>query len=119
MPAVTAGFCGPRPPLVPRQPAASRGAAGPRTALDIATAFAYRNRFVHYCAALAIVPRAWNSDLVAGAIRPAGIFPEGLFAVSKMARAGSRPRRVGVRRNNGIADRTEAARLHPGGDRQP
>src|ERR1700731_1282243 len=116
MPAVASGFCRPRPPLVSRQPTASGGSAGTWTALGIAASFAHRDRFLYHRAALVDVPGARHPDLVAGTIRPARIFPEGLFAVSKMARAGSRARRVGLRRNDGIADRTETARLYFGRD---
>ena len=44
---------------------------GPWTALGIAASFAHGNRFLYYRAALADVLGTWNSDLVAGAIRPA------------------------------------------------
>ena len=59
-----------------------------------------------------------NPGLSAGAVRAARIFSERIFAVSKMAGAGSDPGGLGVRRHHGDADHAEAARLHrASGDR--
>ena len=111
------GFRRPRPALVPGQSAASGAAADPRLSLGIAASSADGNRIVSHRAALADFSRIRNPGLAAGAVRPARIFPEGIFAVSAMAGTGSGPGGVGVRRHDGHADRAETSRLHRAADR--
>src|SRR5882757_10729851 len=107
--------------MVPGQSAAFGGSSLARIALGFAAAFADGDRIVSHRAALADVSAARYLDFVAGPVRQAGIFPEGVFAVSEMACPGSDSGGMGVRRHDGPADRTEAAGLHPAADaiRQP
>ena len=101
-------ICGARPALVPGQPAAHGRAAGARTALGDAAASCDRHRRLRGGAAVAVVSVRRHHDFVAGAVHPAGIFPENLHALSAMARAGSGARRLGVRRHDGAAARAQA-----------
>src|SRR6476659_8063744 len=111
MPAVAAGFRGPRPPVVPGQSTASRGASGARPALGVTASPAHRDRLLSHGTALADVSRARDIDLVAGAICQAGIFSEGICVVSKMACPGSDSGGLGFCRYHGIADPAQAAWL--------
>src|SRR5438309_6563579 len=117
VPAVAAGFRRPRPAMVPGQPAASGRAAGARPALGVAASPAHRNRIVSDGAALADLSGAWNPDLVAGAVCPARIFSERIFAISAVAGAGPDPRGLGLPRHDGTADRSQTpglpAAAHP------
>src|SRR5439155_25926861 len=106
------GFCRPRPALVPRQPAASGVAAHARLSLGIAASFADRNWIISHRAALADLSGVWNPGIAAGAIRPARILPERIFAISDLAGAGPDPGSMGVRRHHGHADRAKAAGLY-------
>src|SRR6266566_7300850 len=106
VPAVAAGFRRPRPAMVPGQPAASGRAAGARPALGVAASPAHRNRIVSDGAALADLSGAWNPDLVAGAVCPARIFSERIFAISAVAGAGPDPRGLGLPTHDGTADRS-------------
>src|SRR5664279_818425 len=116
MPADAAGFRRPRPAMVPGQSATCGGRDRARPALGVAASLHDRHRVLPYRAALARVPAAWNPDLVAGAVRAAGIFSEGILAVSTMARAGPCSREMGVRRHHGDADRAQADGLYPATD---
>src|ERR1700676_5112451 len=116
MPAVAVGFRRARPALVPGQFAASGGSTGARTALDLAPSPSHRDRILSHRPALADVSAARDPDLVAGSICPAGIFSEGILAVSEMACPGSGSRGLGLRRHHGAADRAKAARLHSAAD---
>src|SRR4051794_34140366 len=111
MPANAVGLCRAGPPLVPRQSAAPRGAAFAGPALDLATSPPDGYRVLSYRPAVACLPTTRHPDLVAGAIRPTGVFSQGLFPFSAMARTGSGLGRLGVRRNDGDADRAEATRV--------
>ncbi len=72
-------------------------------------ASADRHRLLHRGAAVAPVPAHRHPDLVAGAVHPAGIFPEDLHALSAMAGAGSGARRLRVRRHDGTAARARSS----------
>src|SRR5437879_13633 len=112
MPANAAGLCRAGPAMVSGQSAAPSGAAVARPALDLATSPPDWYRVLSYCPAVACISVARHPDLVAGTLRPPGVFSEGLFTLPAMARTGSGLGRMGVRRNDGHADRAEAARLH-------
>src|ERR1700712_282977 len=116
MPADAARLCRAGPALVSGQFAALGGAAVAGTALDLTTSPPDGYWVLSHSAAVACVSGAWHPDLAAGAIRPARVFPQGLFALPAMARTGSGSRRLGVRRNDGHADRPKAARLHYSAD---
>jgi membrane glycosyltransferase len=97
--------------MVPRQPAASGRPSGAQVALGVAAASVDRDRGISHRAALAALSGARDIDLVAGAICPARVFSERIFAVPHMARAGSCPGCLGFPRHDGIADRAKTARF--------
>src|SRR3954465_8850394 len=97
--------------MVPGQSAAPGRIAVARISLGLASPSAHRNRIVSHRTAVAGVFDAGNPDLAAGTIRSSGIFSEGIFTFSDLAGAGSDPGGVGVRGNDGHADRAEAAGL--------
>src|SRR3954469_5042734 len=116
MSAVAIGFCRARPALVPRQPSTSRGSPRTPAALGVAASSAHRDRRISHRAALADLSGARDLDIAAGTIRPARVFSEGIFTLSDLARSGSDPRRLGLSRHDGIADRPKTARFHPAAD---
>ena len=75
--------------MVPRQSATSGRTVVTRISLGFAPPSAHRYRIISYRTPVARVSDAGNPDLTSGAIRQAGIFSEGIFTVSKVARAGS------------------------------
>ena len=72
------GYRRARPAMVSGQPAAPGGSAGARAALGVAASSADRHRIVSDRAALVDLSDVRHPDFVAGAIRPARIFPERL-----------------------------------------
>ena len=115
MPAVAARFRGARPTMVPRQSATSGRTVVTRISLGFAPPSAHRYKIISYRTPVARVSDAGNPDLTSGAIRQAGIFSEGIFTVSKVARAGSHFGGLGIR-HDGHANCTEAARLYLAAD---
>ena len=111
IPAHAFGFCRARQALVPGQSTASGAASNTRLSLGFAPSFADGYWIVSHRAALADLSGVRNLGIAAGAIRPAGVLPEGLLAVSTMAGARSDTGGVGLRRHDGNADCAKAARL--------
>ena len=102
----------PRPPLVPGQHAARRGAADSRAALDQPAAPADRHRLLHHRAALAAVPAQRHCHRGAGALRATGLFPSRPLAVSALACHRSGARHVDVRRHHGRIAAAQTTRRH-------
>ena len=111
VPALAHRICGARPPLVPGQSAARGRVVRARPALGDAPAPCDRHRLVCGGPAVALVPVHRHPDLVAGAVHPAGVFPEDLHALSAVARTGSGARGLRLRRHHGAAALAEADRL--------
>src|SRR6187397_360935 len=112
MPAIAIGFCRARQTMVSGQSATSDGTAVARPALGLAAPSPDRRRIIPDSAALAYLSGARNPGLIAGPVCQARIFSEGVFAISDLARAGSDPGRLGIRRHDGHVDSAQAARLY-------
>src|ERR1700730_19408149 len=104
MPAVATGFRRARPAMVSGESSASGCSSGARSSRGIAAPSPHRDWIVPDGAAVADLSGAGNPDLVAGAVRAARIFSEGIFPVSAMARAGPHSRGLGLPRHDGTAD---------------
>src|SRR5712672_2469330 len=110
MPAIAAGFRGPRQAMVPGHPSASGDSSGVGIALGLTPSSARRDRGVSYRAALADLSGARNPNLVAGTICAARVLSERIFTVSDLAGTGSGARRMGFPRHDGTADPAETSR---------
>src|ERR1700737_1453614 len=97
--------------MVPRQSSTLGRFAGTWSSLGFAASSSHRDRLISDRAALADVFSGRHPDLIASSIRAARIFSKGLCLVPEMASAGSGSRGLGFRRNDGLADRSEAPRL--------